>query len=141
MGFFLFSLSKDSLFHLHGELFWLENLPNRSTTPQNNSRPFICLIDNDIVEELPTIAHEIAFETIVQLLLVPFKLLNPLSSLNVDTLKWKLRVCLYVHVHIAIIGTCLIKQVKKIKLVSVSKYIYGPNSMRSKAVTLMKEYI
>ncbi|CAJ0960801.1 unnamed protein product, partial [Ranitomeya imitator] len=32
-----------------------QNLPNASTTPQINSRPFICLIENDITKGLPTL--------------------------------------------------------------------------------------
>ncbi|XP_073531848.1 transport and Golgi organization protein 2 homolog isoform X3 [Phyllobates terribilis] len=50
-----------------------QNLPNASPTPQINSRPFVCLIENDITKGLPTPVHEIALESIVQLLLVPLK--------------------------------------------------------------------
>lgn len=38
-----------------------------------SARPFIYLTDNNIAKELPTPAHKITFETIVQLLLVTFK--------------------------------------------------------------------
>ncbi|CAJ0939389.1 unnamed protein product [Ranitomeya imitator] len=50
-----------------------QHLPNARTTPQINSRPFICLIENDIMKGLPTPVHEIALESIVQLLMVPLK--------------------------------------------------------------------
>ncbi|CAJ0936768.1 unnamed protein product [Ranitomeya imitator] len=41
-----------------------QNLLNASTTPQINSWPFICLIENDITKGLPTPVHEIALESI-----------------------------------------------------------------------------
>ncbi|XP_026026018.1 polymeric immunoglobulin receptor-like [Astatotilapia calliptera] len=59
---------KDGFFHLHGELLWMhvvcsqQNIPNASMTHQINSKPFICLINNDIIQEVPTRAHETAFE-------------------------------------------------------------------------------
>lgn len=42
-------------------------------SPQINSRTFISLIYHDMTMEMPTPAHEIASDSIVQLLLVPLK--------------------------------------------------------------------
>lgn len=66
--FFQFSQLKDGLFHLHRELLRPHvyfAAKSSKCKPQIHSRPFICVIENDITKVLLTRAHEIAFELIV----------------------------------------------------------------------------
>ncbi len=78
-GLVLFLNPNNCLFCLYGELPWLQDmgseqqLPNANGTLRISSRPFTCLIDVEIMKEKPTPVHEIACETIYQLLLVPWK--------------------------------------------------------------------
>ncbi|KAM3931013.1 serpin B3-like [Leptodactylus fuscus] len=86
-----------------------QNLPNATTAPQINSRPFIHLIENDIAKELPKPAHETATESFVQLLLVPMEnLMDPESVMkwtnaaNMTPTRVDLQIP-RVHLHIEII--------------------------------------
>ncbi len=51
-----------------------QQLPNANDTLSINSRPFTCLTDVEITKKKqPMPVHETAFESIVQLLMVPWK--------------------------------------------------------------------
>lgn len=106
--FFLFSQFKDFLFHLHGELLSphvvcsQQNHPNSSTTTQISSR----LLSAELIKTQQRICPHLNMKQPLSHCPVtfgPFKkrvarvkelqLLTPSSSLNLETLKWKLRVC------------------------------------------------
>lgn len=103
---------------VHSKIFQMQARKLKSTPGL-----LICLTDNDI-KELPTPAHQVAFELVVQLHLVPLKRgWHILGSWNSQTLhpiwmwmpsneSWQSTH--YVHVHdITIIGICFSKRVKE----------------------------
>ena len=77
----------DGLFPLHWELIRphavasQQQLPNANSTLEINSRPFTCLIDEDITKNSPHCQWN-SFESIVQLLLVPWKEGGPRGKLT-----------------------------------------------------------
>lgn len=88
---FLFLPRQPDQCQLCSHLKPVPSLPIHHTS--NHLHTFYLLNCNDIMKELPTPTHEIAFKSIVQLLLVPLK--RQWLCGNVDTLKRKLGVYNY----------------------------------------------